>query len=125
MDMQEANIGIFDDLEIFRRIAGRTLNILGHRVLIDAGTVPESLAAIEALGVSLDVALVDGNLDSRSENMGDGKEIARALRKRFGDEVIIVSISGNGLFEGADLAIAKQDTKAISDFIDGLPTRAS
>ncbi len=90
--MQDANVGIFDDLEIFRRITRLTLGHLGHHILIDAGTVPDSIEAIKALESSLDVALVDGNLDLRSENMSDGKEIARALREKFGDTVQIVSV---------------------------------
>lgn len=123
--MQEANVGIFDDLEFFRRIAGRTLGILGHNILISAGTVASSIEAIKALEDSLDVALVDGNLDPESNNMSDGEEIARALREKFGTAVVIVSVSDNGLFKGGDLAIAKNDPKAISDFIDKLPERAS
>ena len=103
---------------------GLTLRNLGHRVLINAGTLAESIKAIEALEDSLDVALVDGTLDRESRPMSDGIEIARMLREKFGDTVQIVSVSGLGRFEGTDTAISKSDARAISDFIDQLPDRA-
>jgi CheY-like chemotaxis protein len=123
--MQEANIGIFDDMGPFRRITADMLDKLGHRVLINAGTRTESIAAIEELTELLDIALVDGNLDPNSSpGSDDGVVITRLLREKFGDAVAIVSVSGNGIFEGADAAISKFDTKAISDFVDQLPDRA-
>ena len=122
--MQEAKIGIFDDLEIFRTRTELILRNLGHNILINAATLRESVKAIDALEDTLDVALVDGTLEHDSEPMSDGKTIARLLREKFGGSVNIVSVSGAGdIFEGADTAIAKADVEAISDFIDQLPDK--
>lgn len=123
--MQEANVGIFDDLDILRTRTGLILRNLGHNVLINAGTMAESAKVIEELTEPLDVALVDGSLEPGSEPCSDGKKIARLLREKLGESVKIVSISESGvLFEGADVAIPKNDVEAMSDFIDQLPDRA-
>jgi CheY-like chemotaxis protein len=120
--MQEANIGIFDDLEPFRRITADMLSKLGHHILINEGTFRGSISAIQSLEDELDVALVDGNLDSFSGPGEDGELISQALREKFGDTVRIVSVSTTK-FNGPETAIPKADTRAISDFIDSLPDR--
>lgn len=101
------------------------LGNLGHRVLINAGTLTESVRAIETLEDTLDVALVDGTLEPDSAPMSDGITIAHLLREKFGDSVTVASVSGQGtLFEGADVSLPKHDARAIADFIDQLPERS-
>lgn len=118
--MENAKIGIFDDREDIRGLLKLLLEQEKHSVVVEAESVEDSAQKIDSLHPGdLDVALVDGNLGMASD-LSEGAEIARLLREKMAD-VVIVGISSTGEpIEGVDENIDKMESGKIKEYISNL-----
>lgn len=82
MAPEKAKLFIVDDDADTRDIIGDYMQMAGHKVVAEAGSVAAALTVIAKLR-DVDVALVDGNLSPHSRDGQDGAEVAAAFRQKF------------------------------------------
>jgi len=75
---EDASIFLAEDNKVESQIAKATITRGGHRIVAEASTLAEALAAIPYLP-SNTIAVVDANLDASDTSGADGKNIVEAL----------------------------------------------
>lgn len=123
--MENARIFLVEDDKQVRGYLKLMLEELGgHQVVEEAINVQEAEDSIGRLmpdegNVALvDVALVDGNLDT-SHDQSDGARVAAEIRTHL-PGLVIVGISGGGPVEGAHVDINKNAPEIILEYINKL-----
>ncbi len=105
--MDGAKVGIFEDHKGWCEVLTEILEENGHTVVAIACSMNEARTAIDGLGEgSLDVAVVDGNLNPNTDTGDDGAEITRLLKERLGG-IVIIGFSGGNDVEGVDHSVSK------------------
>lgn len=118
--MEHAKIGVFDDTDFIRGIFRELLELDGHSVVVEADSVESSQVAIETTEQdAMDVAIVDGNFSGTRLDSAEGAEIARTIRSRLPD-VIIIGISSAAPIEGADINYSKDNFTEARRYIKDL-----
>lgn len=118
--MEHAKIGIFDDTEFIRSVFREFLELDGHIVVTEAGSVETSMDAIDRMEPdSIDVAIVDGNFSGTRLDSAEGAEIAGAIRRRLPD-VVIIGLSSAAPIEGADINYSKDNFTEARRYIKDL-----
>jgi CheY-like chemotaxis protein len=123
--MDKARVAIFEDSEAMQQVVSHIVQANGHLVVAQARTLGEAESVIASLEPgNLDVAVVDGNLDSERLGGYDGARVARLLREKLG-EVMIIGYSATDEIEGVDHHLQKgidhpiSMLRIISDFKRG------
>lgn len=107
--MEKAKVGIFEDNKDWHEILTEIVEDNGHSVAASAKSMDEARATIEALEEgSLDVAVVDGNLNPYTSTGADGAEVTRLLREKLGN-ITVIGFSGSNEVVGADFSVRKTD----------------
>lgn len=118
--MENAKIGIFDDADFVRKIFREYLELDGHTIVAEADTVEDSKASIETMEPgTMDIAIVDGNFSGTRLDSTEGSEIARTLRSRL-PEVVIIGVSSAAPIEGADINYSKDNFTQARRYIKDL-----
>lgn len=100
-------IGIFEDDEDWYEILTEIVEKNGHRVAASAKSMDEARTTIESLEEgSLDVAVVDGNLNPNTSTGADGAEVTRLLREKLGN-ITVIGFSGSNEIHGVDVSVKK------------------
>jgi len=77
-----ANIFLVEDIERLRRQAKTFLEQREHQVVLEAGTLKNALTAVKQLAaLSVNIAVLDANLELGHEDGNDGQQIAEAIRR--------------------------------------------
>lgn len=105
--MNGAKVGIFEDDQDWHEILTEIVEENGHRVAVSAKSMDEAREAIESLEEgSLDVAIVDGNLNPNTRTGADGAEVTRLLREKLGN-LTVIGFSGSNEINGVDVSVKK------------------
>jgi CheY-like chemotaxis protein len=125
--MEGARVLVIDDESRIRGIVRRNLEVCGHSVAGEAGSVDTAEALVNRIAEGdgsdqVDAAVVDGNLRRNVYDGTDGARVAKHIRDTLGS-VIIVGMSLGGPVAGADVNIPKHDMWGLVEFIEGLPAR--
>lgn len=107
--MVGARVGIFEDHPFVRELAEGTIGLAGHFVVISAQSLEQAKVAIDQYGSGLDVALVDGDLGSGTE---DGPQVIQWLRAA--SNAYVIGHSTLGMVEGSDADVKKLDFRGIN-----------
>lgn len=95
MSPQEAKIFMAEDDKYYAETLGEFLTMAGHAIVAHVRTLAEALHMIDELPEdSIQVGLIDANLDEWEDRGFDGIEIAKSFRKRF-PKASILGISLN------------------------------
>jgi hypothetical protein len=113
-------VGFFEDEESLRRMWVLFTNESGNEVVAQAGSVEEATEVIEPLQAGdMDFAFVDGNFSPNEKNNEEGAKIAKMLREKLEDSVIIIGVSGTDTeISGVDVTIPKPTGKGVAEFLD-------
>ncbi len=120
--MKRAKVGIFEDDVDWRELLTEIVEDSGHSVAVAVRDMDEARAAIDDLEEgSLDVAIVDGNLNPNESTGADGAEITRLLHKKLG-AITVIGFSGINQIAGVDHSLSKagDPDKEIPAIITGL-----
>lgn len=92
LNMSPEKVFIVDDDEAARELFGILLEDDGHKIVLEAGSLPEALEKVEEIkGKGVSVAIIDGSLTR--PRVIDGNQVAEAIR-RIAPEVKIIGFSG-------------------------------
>lgn len=117
--MINAKAFIAEDDNRLQDIVKDILEDEGHSVLLTATTRDEALAAVEKISeLSIDLALIDGNLNEWDTNGADGQAVLAAIRARA-PHVKIVGISALSV-PGADAQASKTRIEKLGEVVKNL-----
>ncbi|HSW91807.1 MAG TPA: hypothetical protein VLG09_04130 [Candidatus Saccharimonadales bacterium] len=106
--MENAKVGIFEDTADWQDILKGIVEMNGHQVTLSITSMDAARITIPALPEDvLNVALVDGNLNTKTASGADGAEISRLLKEKFGEAITVIGCSGSHVVEGADFNASK------------------
>ena len=105
--MEGARVGLFEDSKQWAELVTEIVGDEGHTVTVKAATIEEARSVIDGLEEgSLDVAIVDGNLNPNTSSGADGVEVTRLLREKVG-AVTVIGFSGGNDIPGVDHSVSK------------------
>lgn len=114
-------MAIFEDDQAVRQVIAVNLDLSGHTVTHEAHNMDEASRIIESLAEDeIDVAVVDGNLTAGEVSGFEGASIARLLRNRFKERVIVIGIAGSGKVKGADINLPKESAHQVGSFVTAI-----
>jgi hypothetical protein len=123
--MENARVGLFEDNPALRSLLRIWVEKHRHKVVLEATNREESQLAISGIRrgeISLDIAVIDGDLDYA----GEGARIAATLEEAD-PSIARIGYSGNDGGVQGTVNIKKtgnpSDISAIIEFIDALPDR--
>ena len=120
--MENARIIIVEDNSALRAACRRNLEAAKHLVVAEAGSVLGALELVDGLAEgdeAVDIAVVDGNLSSESEDGRDGERIADYIHEKLGS-VTVIGWSLDGYVAGADVSVPKHDAWALDAMVKEL-----
>lgn len=120
--MEGARVGIFDSDPVMQDLIARYVEADGHKIVTRAMNLFESVRVINAIP-QLDVGIVESNYAPRKFDGADGDFIARMLREKYGETVIIIGTSDTNDLEAADFKIRKTELEGLRGAIGQLPAR--
>ncbi len=119
--MENARIVHFEDDESFRKLCEIYVDkMFGHQVLYSIASMDQAREFIEGLETGqVDVAIIDGNLNSRTISGNDGAEIVELLHAKD-PRVTTIGFSGGGDVPGANLQVGKGNFDKLKEAIKEL-----
>ncbi len=125
--MENAKIGIVEDVEPIAHLTISHLKSLGHEIIFHATTREEALEyidRIEAGEIKVDVYLVDGKLSESSAIGEDAAVISEEIERR-GLSGTVIGFSADELTEGAfHYQAAGKKLEIVEEIIESQPDSA-
>jgi len=115
--MDKARIILIEDDPELRDDFKRNLEVSGHKVIGQAGTVETAAKLVDNLTPDdVDIAIVDGNLRRGVTDGTDGERVSEDIHQRLGG-VVVIGASMDGVVRGADMNVPKDDAWALDKMI--------
>lgn len=119
MSPEKARVFIAEDNKDYQSFLKEFLEEAGHTIVACATNLPDALRLVKRLGeLSVDVAVIDGNLNEYDSDGHDGQSVLRAIREHA-PRVKTVGMSGNSV-RGTDVDLGKANLVDIGEVVKKL-----
>lgn len=116
---EKAKVFVVEDDRDWRLIINHRLNLAGHQVVGEAGTLQEAFAAIDHLGdLGVQVVTVDGRLSVHGRGTHEGQLVVEKIRAKHPD-IKTVGVASTEMI-GVDIDVGKCNLAVLADAVTKL-----